>query len=264
MSAPTALQTFNFNSHAFRVITGGNGEPWFIAKDVADCLGYADPAQAVKQLCKKAVNFTNASKTVVNEIKELHRTKALIIPESDVYRLIMRSSLPSAEDFQALVCEEILPSIRKTGGYTHGQSTQQPSLITVATELEGAIKIANLFGFTGNQALLSANKATEVTTGVNCQLLLGVEFVADKKEHAITPSDIGVRLGGISGIKANQILKDAGFQIDNRTAKNAIYWTPTDKGNPYAQLTDTHKKHSDGTPIKQVKWYESVIDLIAA
>lgn len=144
------------------------------------------------------------------------------------------------------------------------QPIRQPSLIAVANELEGAIKIANLFGFTGNQALLSANKATEVTTGVNCQLLLGIEFVADKKEHAITPSDIGVRLGGISGMKVNQLLKDGGFQIDSRTAKNAIYWTPTDKGKPYSQLTDTTKKHTDGSTIKQVKWFESVIDLIAA
>jgi len=139
---------------------------------------------------------------------------------------------------------------------------QQLSLATVANELEGAIKIANLLGYVGNQGLLSANKATKNKTGVDCIALLEIELIAPKKEHAITPSDIGVRLGGISGMKVNQLLKNAGLQVDNRTARNAIYWTPTEKGVPYAQLTDTNKKHSDGTPIKQVKWFESVIKLI--
>jgi len=135
---------------------------------------------------------------------------------------------------------------------------------SVVKEFKSMLSLSKAFGLKGNQAILSANKAVKKTTGIDCQLLLGIELVADKKEHAITPSDIGVRLGGISGMKVNQLLKDTGLQIDNRTAKNAIYWTPTNKGTPYAQLTDTTKKHSDGTPIKQVKWYESVIDLISA
>lgn len=142
------------------------------------------------------------------------------------------------------------------------KNQEQPSLATVANELEGAIKIANLLGYVGNQGLLSANKATKNKTGVDCIALLEIELIAPKKEHAITPSDIGVRLDGISGMKVNQLLKNAGLQIDNRTARNAIYWTPTEKGIPYAQLTDTNKKHSDGTPIKQVKWLESVIELL--
>jgi prophage antirepressor-like protein len=141
MSNSNELQTFNFNSHAFRVITGNNGEPWFIAKDVAECLGYQNPAEAIRDNCKKSVNFTNRSQLVVNEIKELHRTKSLIIPESDVYRLIMRSNLPSAEDFQTLVCEEILPSIRKTGGYQSQSST--PSLPSFKEAIEGVEALAN-------------------------------------------------------------------------------------------------------------------------
>ncbi len=110
------LQIFNFKSLPIRTIEV-DGEILFIAKDVATALGYADAAQAVKDHCKKAVNYTNADKTVVNEIKELHRTKALVIPESDVYRLVMRSKLERAEEFQDWVCEDVLPSIRKTGSY---------------------------------------------------------------------------------------------------------------------------------------------------
>jgi len=139
---------------------------------------------------------------------------------------------------------------------------QPVSLVTVATELEGAIKIANLFGFSGNQALLSANKATKNKTGIDCVEYFGFELIAPVKQLALTPSEIGVRIGGISGQKVNQLLKDAGYQVDYRAPKNVLYWPPTDKASNLFELFDTPKKHSDGTPIKQIKWFESVIELI--
>lgn len=251
----TALQTFNFNSHAFRVITGSNGEPWFIAKDVADCLGYADPAQVVKQLCKKAVNFTNGSKTVVNEIKELHRTKSLIIPESDVYRLIMRSNLPSAEDFQTLVCEEILPTIRKTGSYSAQLKNDSQKVVK---EFKAMLELSKAFGLKGNQALLSANQATKKNTGVDCKALLGIELEAPVQSRLINVSDVGLMVN-LTGQKVNQLLKSKGFQIDRRDSKNRIVWTPTEKGLKFSELMDTNKKHDDGTPVQQIKWYESIV-----
>ena len=51
------------------------------------------------------------------------------IPESDVYRLVMRSKLPEAEKFQDWVCEEILPAIRKTGGYMIAKEDETPEEI---------------------------------------------------------------------------------------------------------------------------------------
>jgi len=110
------LQLFNFKSFPIRTVKV-NDEVLFVAKDVATALGYADAAQAIKDHCKKSINYTNGDKTVVNEIKELHRTKSLVIPESDVYRLVMRSKLEQAEEFQDWVCEDVLPTIRKTGSY---------------------------------------------------------------------------------------------------------------------------------------------------
>ena len=86
-----------------------DGEPWFVGKDVAKALGYADATQAVDFNCKFMVRDTINSGFGDKETK--------IIPESDLYRLIMRSRLPSAEKFQDWVMEEVLPSIRKTGKY---------------------------------------------------------------------------------------------------------------------------------------------------
>ena len=92
-----------------------NGEPWFVAVDVAKALGYADPSRAVVDHCRKSIKSTIL---VDNQYGKKTPLNQSLVPESDVYRLIMRSNLPTAEKFQTWVCEEVLPSIRKTGGYS--------------------------------------------------------------------------------------------------------------------------------------------------
>ena len=89
-------------------VTDNSGDPWFIAKDIAVALGYMDTGKAVRTYCKHITKFSPSdSSTVYN-----------IIPESDVYRLVLKSELPSAEKFQDWVVEVVLPSIRKTGEYS--------------------------------------------------------------------------------------------------------------------------------------------------
>lgn len=89
------------------------GNIWFVAKDVAECLGYGDTDQAIRKNCNHAKKLNPVSGTgLTSSPRGIN-----IIPESDVYRLVMRSKLPAAEQFQAWVCEEVLPTIRKTGGY---------------------------------------------------------------------------------------------------------------------------------------------------
>ena len=85
------------------------GNIWFVGKDVAECLAYTNPLKAVRDHCK-GVNETFIPSAGGRQLIK-------IIPESDVYRLVMRSKLPAAEQFQTWVCEDVLPSIRKTGGY---------------------------------------------------------------------------------------------------------------------------------------------------
>lgn len=83
-----------------------DGEPWFVARDVASVLGYADTDYAIRAHCKGAQTYAGDSSGQVRHFK--------IIPERDVYRLVMRSKLPSAERFEEWVVGEVLPSIRKT------------------------------------------------------------------------------------------------------------------------------------------------------
>lgn len=80
-----------------------------VALDVAKILGYADPDDAIKQHCK------SVRKIKVNDGKQ--DRPMLVIPEADIYRLVMRSKMPEAQKFEEWVTGEVLPSIRKTGKY---------------------------------------------------------------------------------------------------------------------------------------------------
>lgn len=97
-----------------RVVMRGN-DPWFYGIDVAQALGYEDPSRAVIQHCKKMNKITQVGDSPISA--KTPPVMINIIPESDVYRLVMRSNLPNAEKFQDWVVEEVLPSIRKTGQY---------------------------------------------------------------------------------------------------------------------------------------------------
>lgn len=84
-----------------------NNEPYFIAKDVASILGYVKTENAIARHCKAPITTPKQGGGYMT-----------IIPERDVYRLVMRSKLPEAEQFEEWVVSDVLPSIRKTGGYS--------------------------------------------------------------------------------------------------------------------------------------------------
>lgn len=90
-----------------------NGDPWFGASDVAKALGYRDTDSAVRAHC----NYAKLSKPGDMPGLEIGPRGMCFIPESDMYALIFGSKLPQAVAFRAWVCEEVLPSIRKNGGY---------------------------------------------------------------------------------------------------------------------------------------------------
>lgn len=94
-----------------------NNKEYFIANDVASGLGYASPKDAVSRHCKGAIFHSYQTEGGEQNIK--------MIPEGDMYRLIVRSKLPSAEKFESWVMDEVLPSIRKDGGYISNNATEE-------------------------------------------------------------------------------------------------------------------------------------------
>ncbi|WP_295450908.1 BRO family protein [uncultured Thiodictyon sp.] len=110
-----SITPFSFESHQVRVLTDDHGEPLFVAKDVAEALGYKDPTTAIKSHCR-GVQELHPIQDALGRPQDVR-----VIREPDLYRLIFGSTLPSAQDFERLVVEDILPSIRKTGAYRVGQ-----------------------------------------------------------------------------------------------------------------------------------------------
>lgn len=93
-----------------------DGKPWFVAADVASALGYENSSRDIQRHCK----YVELLKSTESVDMEIAPRGFLIIPESDVYRLVMRSNMPRAEEFQDWVCEKVLPEIRETGNYYGG------------------------------------------------------------------------------------------------------------------------------------------------
>lgn len=109
------LQIFeNSEFGSVRTITIGN-DPWFVASDIAKALGYSNPRKAIADHCKGVTKRDTPTSSGIQSISYIN--------EGDMYRLIMRSKLPSAEKFEDWVVNEVLPSIRKNGGYIAGQET---------------------------------------------------------------------------------------------------------------------------------------------
>lgn len=102
-----------FNNEEFgeiRTITI-DGEPWFVGKDVAEVLGYSNPRKAM-------IDHVDTEDKGVTKCDTLGGAQEMaIINESGLYSLIISSKLPNAKAFKRWVTADILPAIRKTGGY---------------------------------------------------------------------------------------------------------------------------------------------------
>lgn len=111
-----------FNSEEFGEIRTAeiDGKPYFVGTDVAKALGYSNPRKAILDHCKGVTKRDTPTSSGIQSMSYIN--------EGDLYRLIMKSKLPSAEKFEAWVMDEVLPTIRKTGSY------QKP--MTVAEQIQ--------------------------------------------------------------------------------------------------------------------------------
>ena len=109
------LQIFSNNEFGEIRTVEIDGNPYFVANDVANALGYSNPRKAIIDHCKGVTKRDTPTSSGVQSMSYIN--------EGDLYRLIVKSKLPSAEKFEKWVMEDILPSIRKNGGYIVGQET---------------------------------------------------------------------------------------------------------------------------------------------
>lgn len=139
------IQIFNYNDREVRTIQK-NGEPWFVLKDVCQILGI-DTSQL-----KKVADRLEPDEKCRNQITTVRGDKETwIINESGLYNVILRSDKPEAKPFRKWVTSEVLPSIRKNGGYIAGQESMTPAelmasalLMAQRTLAEREARIADL------------------------------------------------------------------------------------------------------------------------
>ena len=121
------IQKFDFKGAALRTLTDEAGEPWFVLKDCMSILDLGNPTETVKMFDKDEFSTTE----VIDSIGR--RQQTYIISEPGLYRLVMKSRKPEAKELQRWVTHEVLPSIRKHGGYMAGQERMTPEQMALAS-----------------------------------------------------------------------------------------------------------------------------------
>ena len=234
---------FSFESREIRALLIDD-EPWWVGKDVCQALGYANPSKAMGDHCKGVTKRYPI-------VDSLGRTQeARVLSEADVLRLIVSSNLPEAQRFERWVFEEVLPAIRRTGGYA-----VRPVLAEKPTQIfKDFYGIGKLIGLDKAAAALAANNATVKVASVNVLELMGATHLeSESQEHWFTPTELG-RLISVSARAFNLLLAEAGLQNSE-----AGQWVPTDRAQGLCRIMDTSKRHHSGTLVTQLKWSRDVL-----
>lgn len=150
--------------------------------------------------------------------------------------------------------EEVLPSIRKTGNYS-----MAPASAPGVRPLRDIAAIYEAAGIHGNQLALALDKLYKAESGMSALEVAGVSLKAPMQTNMLTPTEIGAMLNPTMSAKSvNRFLEFQGLQYRLPNGK----WEPTELADKYGYvLLDTNKKHSDGTPVTQLKWSTKVLSL---
>ena len=185
------LQVFsNAEFGSVRSITV-NGEPYFVGKDIAEILGYANTRDA---LAKHVDEEDRMDGVAIRDSIGREQTPVLI-NESGLYSLILSSKLPNARDFKRWVTSEVLPSIRKTGGYT---AKPDPAPRDRVMALNARTRAANLMTRLWNAAGVRPADQALALNGYFDGLSLPREAFGEACTHTLDATAIADHLGVLS------------------------------------------------------------------
>jgi anti-repressor protein len=192
MDNPNELAKFQFKNNQVRTIDK-DGEVWFVAKDVCDVLGLTNTSKAADSLDTDEKGITNGDTLGGSQ-------KMIIVSESGVYKLIFKSRKKVAKEFTKWVTSEVLPTIRRTGGYIKTNPEDTPESIMARGLLIAKDTIDR------QQALINEanNRIKELAPDAEyAQIVLSAGNL-----HTI--NEIAVHVG-ISAIKMNKFLESKGW-----------------------------------------------------
>lgn len=169
-----------------------DGEPWLVGKDVATALGYKNPQEAIR------THVDDEDKGVSEILTPGGKQSVPIINESGLYSLVLSSKLPTARKFRRWVTSEVLPSIRKTGGYTAKPMTSYQQMMAETRRRNAQIQEARIYtelakrykGTTYEQVLNA-----HATRSLSGEYLLPLP---EAGERLMSAGEVGAKLG-ISG-----------------------------------------------------------------
>ena len=226
------LQIFNNPEFGEIRTLDENGVPLFCGNDVAKALGYAVPRKALFDHCKGVLKRNIPTNGGIQEMS--------FIPESDIYRLVFSSKLPTAEKFTDWVTTEVLPSIRKHGAYMTPDTMQR-----FIADPDFAIGL--LTALKDEQA---KSRAMEAENEKQSQLLADYEPKVQyletilQSEGTMTTAQIAADYD-MSAIQLNQILRDAGIQ---RKVNGQWILYRRHMGKGYTKSETINITRSDGRP----------------
>lgn len=202
------LQSFSYENNEVRTVMI-DGEPWFVLKDVCRVLGLGTPARVAERLEEDEVSLTHLTDSLGRQ------QEMTIISESGLYAVILRSDKPEAKPFRKWVTAEVLPRIRKEGGYIAGVSSHEEllakALLAAQRALEGqSARIAELEA--ENVGLMAGN-ARDINpwNDEEFQRLLTCALTAGREDYITI-----LYLARFAGLSLDEC-----FSIDMRTAEKA-------------------------------------------
>jgi len=240
-------------------ITDQNGENWFVLRDVLAAMNSKTIRQEAVESIEDGLGTGAVNTIPLQTAGGIQNT--LIISEPAVTYLLSRSNTEEGKRLNKWIHTEVLPSIRKIGSYSVNQQ-KQISHDYLSKEFKIAMEFVEMLGLDKNQAIFSANHSLKQFYNIDYLSNLNItHLISPTQQQFITPTELGSQIN-LSAKTINQKLEALGFQTATRNHKNRLTWLITELGKQYAQLLDTNKKHSDGTPVMQIKWDHKVMEFI--
>ena len=212
-------------------------EPWFVGKDVAEILGYAKPENAISA----HVDEEDKTTTLIQGNGSNYKSKTTIINESGLYSLVLSSKLPTAKKFKRWVTSEVLPTIRKTGGYLTPEKVEEvlsnpDTIIKLATEIknlrtENAIQKQQIAEFKPVKEYVDTILSSTDTVTVT-------QIAADY---------------GLSAKALNKILFEEGL-IHNVNKQWILYKKHMNKGYTKSETIDVKRADGSTKVVMNTKW----------
>jgi hypothetical protein len=161
-------------------------------------------------------------------------------------------------EFAALVTEWVFELLTK------GTVSLDPRL-EIAPFAQAKADELDKLGLVGNAKQIALNNSIKQQFDCDILQLFGIESpVAEIQQALLIPTEIAKRVGLKSARPVNLKLTKLGLQTNHRDHKNRLYYELTEDGIKQGQYQDTGKKHNSGTPVRTIKWYESVLQFFQA